>query len=109
MRCLVCKSAQRDITCSFHPGNRFYVYGTGLRQDYRDAYSWTCCAKSELSTIEGGGDVPPPFSPGCTSAGSHLNAARILLVSSPSKSATAASCGEKLAGEGFEVIQCSFS
>ena len=108
MRCLVCKSTQHDTACSFHPGNRFQVHTTGARDDYRDVYSWTCCAKSEVSIVENGHDVPPSFSPGCTTAGSHLDGARILLISSPSKSAPATSCAERLAQEGFEVIQCSF-
>jgi hypothetical protein len=81
----------------------------GARDDYSDAYLWTCCAKPERSTVENSRDVPPPFSPGCTTAASHLNAARILLISSPSKAATASSCGDTLAGMGFEVGQRSFS
>lgn len=107
MRCLVCKSSHNESVCTFHPGNRFHVYTTGARDDYRDVYSWTCCAKYELSTVEGGHDVPPPFSPGCTNAGSHLEAARILLVCSPGQLALATSCAEVLAEEGFEVSQSS--
>src|SRR5690348_3014330 len=105
MRCLVCKSPQHDTACSFHPGNRFQVYTMGARDDYRDVYSWTCCAKSERSIVENGYDVPPPFSPGCTTAGSHLHEARILLICSPTKTAQATSCAERLAAEGFEVSQ----
>jgi hypothetical protein len=63
--------------------------------------------ESERSIVENGYDVPPPFSPGCTTARSHLHEARILLICSPTKTAQATSCAERLAAEGFEVSQCS--
>lgn len=107
MRCLVCESSDDGGVCSFHPGNRFFVHTMGARDDYRDVYSWTCCAGSERSTVEEGRDVPPSFSPGCTNAGSHLHAARILLAFSPSRLALATSCAEALSREGFDVSQSS--
>jgi hypothetical protein len=107
MRCLVCNSCHIETACTFHPGNRFHAYTTGARDDYRDVYSWTCCAKHELSTVESGRDVPPSISPGCTHARSHLEAARILLVCSPAQLALATACAESLAEEGFEVSQLS--
>lgn len=109
MRCIVCQQSQPDAPCSLHPGNRVLAHGLPSWEDYDSVYEWTCCAKRERSTTkEGGEEVLPPFSPGCTAALGHVYQAKVLFVTSEVSRELAFNCGSKLRVHGFDIAQRSF-
>jgi len=109
VRCIICQQSQPDVPCSLHPGNRVFAHGLPSWENYDSVYEWTCCARRERSTTgEGGLEVLPPFSPGCTAASGHLYRAKLLFVTSEASRALASDCASKLREQGFDVAQRSF-
>jgi hypothetical protein len=104
MRCLICEATSGAPPCTYHPGRCEYVFTTGAQTDYADIYFWSCCAKTERTSVTPSGtDIPPSRSPGCAIVDKHLYEATVAICYSSEFSETVELATKQLRSLGYTV------